>query len=198
MTAERGSFPSRAAPRRAALTSRAALCRRSRAARSPVASRPVPSRRVRRALSCAPYPQAADGGGAGGRAAAGEPADAAAAARRLPEVAQRVDPARPAVSAQLVAVRAAEPAALGGGERQDPAGHLPRLSAAPAPSGRAEPRGSPRAEGQSRAGGTGPGYREAFLFVRSVNNLIYLCIEILGTINMELYKTSIIYIEIRT
>lgn len=33
-------------------------------------------------------------------------------------------------------------------------------------------------------------------FVRSVNTLIYLCIEILGTIIMELYKTSIIYIEI--
>uniref|UniRef100_A0A674GTB9 T cell leukemia homeobox 3 n=1 Tax=Taeniopygia guttata TaxID=59729 RepID=A0A674GTB9_TAEGU len=73
---------------------------------------------------------AADGGGAGGRAAAGEPADAAAAARRLPEVAERVDPARPAVPAQLVAVRTAEPAALGGGERQDPPGHLPRLSPA--------------------------------------------------------------------
>ncbi|XP_029853856.1 T-cell leukemia homeobox protein 3 isoform X3 [Aquila chrysaetos chrysaetos] len=116
---------------------------------------------------------AADGGGAGGRAAAGEPADAAAAARRLPEVAERVDPARPAVPAQLVAVRAAEPAALGGGERQDPAGHLPRLSpaararsglargarpAAPPPPGpRFAPDGAGGGAAASGARGTGTG-----------------------------------------
>ena len=59
--------------------------------------------------------QAADGGGAGGGAAAGEPAHAAAATRRLPKEPQRLYPARPALSAQLVALCSAESAALGGG-----------------------------------------------------------------------------------
>ncbi|EDM04070.1 similar to HOX11L2 (predicted), isoform CRA_b [Rattus norvegicus] len=72
--------------------------------------------------------QAADGGGAGGGAAAGEPAHAAAATRRLPEEPQRLHPARPALSAQLVALCSAESAALGGGQFQGPRCHLSGVS----------------------------------------------------------------------
>ncbi|CAO2642492.1 T-cell leukemia homeobox protein 3 [Lemmus lemmus] len=77
--------------------------------------------------------RAADGRGAGGGAAAGEPAHAAAATRRLSEESQRLHPARPALSAQLVALCSTEPAALGGGQFQGPRCHLAGVSHQRAP-----------------------------------------------------------------
>lgn len=62
---------------------------------------------------CALVLQTADGGGARGRATAGQPSDDAAAARRLPQVAERAAAGRPAVHAQLLPVCPAQPAAVG-------------------------------------------------------------------------------------
>lgn len=63
--------------------------------------------------------QAADRGGARGRAAAGQPDPRAAAAGGLPEDHQPAGDAGPAVPAEQLAVRAAEPAALDREHRQD-------------------------------------------------------------------------------
>lgn len=63
--------------------------------------------------------QAADGGGAGGGAAAGQPDPHAAAAGGLPEDRQPAGYPGPAVPAEQLSVRPAEPAALDREHRQD-------------------------------------------------------------------------------
>ncbi len=63
--------------------------------------------------------QAADGGGAGGGAATGQPDSHAAAAGGLPEDRQPAGNPGPAVPAEQLSVRLAEPAALDREYRQD-------------------------------------------------------------------------------
>lgn len=60
-----------------------------------------------------PPTQETDRRGAGGREAAGQPADAAASAGSFPEDVEPAAAARPALPGQLLALRPAEPAALG-------------------------------------------------------------------------------------
>ncbi|CAI9567809.1 unnamed protein product [Staurois parvus] len=57
----------------------------------------------------------------------GEQTDAAAAARCVPEVAQRLHPAGPVVFAQFFFICTSESAALGGGSQQDDSCHLPSV-----------------------------------------------------------------------
>uniref|UniRef100_A0A8C9N2P7 Uncharacterized protein n=1 Tax=Serinus canaria TaxID=9135 RepID=A0A8C9N2P7_SERCA len=63
--------------------------------------------------------EASDSGGARGRAAAGQPADAAPAAGGFPEEPGAAAAAGPALHAQLLALRPAEPPALGRGQQGD-------------------------------------------------------------------------------
>uniref|UniRef100_A0A803W9K2 Uncharacterized protein n=1 Tax=Ficedula albicollis TaxID=59894 RepID=A0A803W9K2_FICAL len=63
--------------------------------------------------------EASDGGGARGGAAAGQPADAAPAAGGFPEEPGAAAAAGPALHAQLLALRPAEPPALGRGQQGD-------------------------------------------------------------------------------
>lgn len=63
-------------------------------------------------LSC-PFTQETDRRGARGREAAGQPADAAASAGSFPEDVEPASAAGPALPAQLLPLRPAEPAALG-------------------------------------------------------------------------------------
>lgn len=68
--------------------------------------------------------EAADSGRERSREAASQQTDVTASTRRLPEVPQRLHSARPTLPPQFVAVRAAEPAALGRREQQDPSCHV--------------------------------------------------------------------------
>lgn len=70
-------------------------------------------------MSDSRYLQAADGGGAGGGETAGQPDPHAAAAGGLPEDHQPAGDPGPAVPAEQLSVRPAEPAALDREHRQD-------------------------------------------------------------------------------